>query len=81
MPSRLAPDTLFEPEVAKAMTVAFDAAWSCVAGFYWEGDADWAREVLARRILATAQAGEHDSDRLRDDAVAHWAIVPVRQRA
>jgi hypothetical protein len=66
---------VFEPEVTAAMQAAFQAAWrrlkdsgSVLAAPF---KADLTRKVLALRIIATARSGEHDIDRLRDDALMH----------
>jgi hypothetical protein len=65
------------------MRDAFNAAWDSLTGCadYKDGTADWAREVLAMRIIETAQAGERDVSRLRDDALAHLARLKVQKRA
>ncbi len=65
----------FDPETARIMGLAFETAWerllvvgsALVASF----NADGAREALALRIVHMAQRGEHDLNRLRDDAVAY----------
>jgi hypothetical protein len=60
---------------------AFAAAWAGLndAG-YNDVAADWAREVLALRIIETAQGGETDVNRLRDDALTHLANLRVQKK-
>lgn len=77
MLTRFVPDISFDPELANAMGEAFEGAWKSLKD-YGSIDAKpsraaWARETLALRIIETAQAGERDVNRLRDDAIAHLA--------
>ena len=83
MPMRYAPTTYFDPQVAMVMSEAFSSAWDVVRiePDMKDGKADWARETLALRIIETTQGGEHDVDRLRDDAVAHLADAKVQAQA
>ena len=39
------------------------------------------RETLAMRIIETAQSGDHNVERLRDDALAHLANQKIWKRA
>ena len=80
MPSK---STAFNPEAATAMGDAFNAAWDSLTGAadYCGGTAESAREVLAMRIIETAQAGERNVTRLRDDALAHLANLRIQKRA
>jgi hypothetical protein len=57
------------------LTTAFDNAWakfkasgSALAG---EGYAPLTRDLLAKRIIKTAQNGERDTNRLVDDGIAY----------
>jgi hypothetical protein len=80
MPSKF---TAFNPEAATAMGDALNAAWNSLTGAadYGGGTADWARELLAMRIIETAQAGERNVTRLHDDALAHLANLRIQKRA
>ena len=53
---------VFEPEVAHAMSVAFEEVCRALK---LNGDAQ-AREAVAVKIIALARRGEHDSKRLRE---------------
>jgi hypothetical protein len=59
------------------MSEAFDSAWESVKASgdpeLVDGKAEWARETLALRIIDRAQAGELDTKRLQQDALAHLA--------
>jgi hypothetical protein len=65
----------FDPETITRLASAFDTAWETVkkSGSPLAGDDQSAstREVLAKRIIETAQKGERDRRRLVDDALAH----------
>jgi hypothetical protein len=54
---------VFEPDVTRAMSVAFDEV--CRALFVPD-NAKTIREAIAEKIIEHARCGEHDSDRLRD---------------
>jgi hypothetical protein len=73
----------FDPKSATAMGDAFNAAWDSLTRHadYKDGTEDWARETLALRIIETAQGGETDAERLRDDALAHLANLRIQKRA
>jgi hypothetical protein len=43
--------------------------------------AEWAREVLALRIIDMAQLGERDMEWLREDAVKHLANAKMQRKA
>jgi hypothetical protein len=81
MPTRYAPDKSFDPAIADAMGEAFHLAWQSVAGspYVLGAKEEWTREILALRIIDTAQAGEHDVTRLRDDALAHLANAKLKK--
>jgi hypothetical protein len=57
------PLVLFDQDLTRAMGVAFDEV--CRALFV-PGDAKAVREAIAEKIIAHAQSGERDPDRLRD---------------
>jgi hypothetical protein len=75
MPMRYAPGASFDPQVAIAMSEAFHSAWDVVkaAPDMADGKADWAKETLALRIIETAQRGEHNVARMREEALAYLA--------
>ena len=65
----------FEPEVVTILAAAFEAAWASVEA---SGSAlasprykRAAQEVLAKRIIETAQRGERNAERLSADALAY----------
>jgi hypothetical protein len=74
MPVRYVPDTPFKPEVEEVTRYASEVAWKsledCASAFVALNRAEWAREVLALRIVETAQLGERDPDKLCKDALA-----------
>lgn len=65
----------FDPETTSIIVAAFDAAWDTVrkSGSPLAGaeQASETRELLAKRIIASAQAGERDAKKLTSDALAH----------
>jgi hypothetical protein len=65
----------FEPEVIAILVAAFEAAWAAVEA---SGSAlasprykRVAQEIMAKRIIETAQRGERDKDRLAGDALTY----------
>jgi hypothetical protein len=74
----------FGPVVCDAMGLAFDSAWQklLVSGTHLASSAyaDATREALAMHIIERAKTGEHDVNRLRDDAVA-FVLQTIRARA
>jgi len=74
-PERIASD------LTPILTTAFDNAWakfkasgSALAG---EGYAPSTRDLLAKRIIKTAQNGERDTNRLVDDGIAYLSELEV----
>jgi hypothetical protein len=63
----------FGPEEIAILVGAFDRAWGTVvkSGAYLEDQAGSTRDLLAKRIIETAKAGERDERALCDDALAH----------
>jgi hypothetical protein len=65
----------FDPETVVLLASAFDTAWETVrksgSPMARDDHADETRDRLAKRIVATAQDGERDHQRLVDDALAH----------
>jgi hypothetical protein len=65
----------FEPEVITILVAAFEAAWASVEASgstlasprYKRA----AQEILAKRIIETAQRGERNADRLAADALTY----------
>ena len=59
---------------------AFDKAWRSIldSGAQLDGNAESAREILAKRIIETAKGGEFDQNRLSDDALAHLTAMNLR---
>ena len=76
-PSRI--PTPLDPDTTPILVEAFEAAWSDLATAGCEAalgpGAQTARERLARRILAQAQAGVRDPIELSSDGVAHVLSV------
>jgi hypothetical protein len=64
----------FDPEMIKTLTAAFDKAWAQLDATDHvsaaPGVAEKTRELLAKRIIAMARAGENSPDRLRRGALA-----------
>jgi hypothetical protein len=56
----------FEPNVTRAMSVAFEDVCRTLALDRDASANDAARETIAAQIIALARDGEHDSARLRD---------------
>lgn len=67
----------FDPETVHILTDALDEAWRSLqtggTNFRSPGQAEAAREGLARRIMEMAKLGERDRLRLRDDALQYLA--------
>jgi hypothetical protein len=59
-------EAVFPPEVIDAMSWAFDAVCEKLA---IPEMADASREIVASRIVELALKGEHDPERLRDEAL------------
>lgn len=66
-------DGLLEPEAVRTVEAAFDDAWHHLqaAGIKFARHADIVetRELLAKRIVKSARAGERSSDKLREAAL------------
>ena len=67
------PKTVFDPEFIQVLASAFDDAWNRIeksgSRFARPGYARPTREVIAKRIIETAQRGLKDASALADDAV------------
>ena len=68
-------ETAFDPDTVALLASAFETAWDTVkksgSPLAADDQAASTRELLAKRIIATAQKGERDTQRLVDDALAH----------
>jgi hypothetical protein len=71
----------FDPAITDILAAAFDTAWERIKQSGSPLAADDAsaatRETLARNIIALAQAGVRDKNRLVEDALANIALYPA----
>jgi len=67
----------FDPEVIETLVTAYEDAWRKIeqsgSTFASPRYRRAAQEIVAKRIIETAQRGEHEPTRLADDAVAYLA--------
>jgi len=68
----------FEPEATAAMGEAFDAACKELQD---SGEPKVRREVIARRIIATARKGELDPVRLTAAALERISVIQISSAA
>jgi hypothetical protein len=70
----------FEPEEIIVLVGAFDKAWQLLlkSGAKLDGQAEAAREILAKRIIEVAKQGELNQRRLSEDALAHLAAITLQ---
>jgi hypothetical protein len=65
----------FDPETTSLLASAFETAWEMVkksgSPLAADGQALSTREILAKRIIGQAQAGERDPAKLTSDALTH----------
>jgi hypothetical protein len=65
----------FEPEVIEILAAAFEDAWATIeksgSSLASPRYKRVAQEILAKRIIETAQRGERDRQRLSEDAVTY----------
>jgi hypothetical protein len=74
--SRLQSDSAFDPETIRRLTSAFEEAWRAIDQTASIGpDADAMRDKLARLIIASAQSGQRDPVRLRDEAITFFRLT------
>jgi hypothetical protein len=70
--------TVFDPELIQVLASALDNAWGRVeesgSRFARPGYCRAMREVIAKRIIATAQTGCRDPNALADDAVQFLSV-------
>lgn len=63
----------FDPETASLLASAFEIAWETVkksgSPLAENGNAPLTREIIAKRIIETAQTGERNPQRLVEDAI------------
>jgi hypothetical protein len=78
-------ETSFDPEITDILAAAFDVAWERLRN---SGSplaaveaAAATRETLAKHIIAAAQRGERDQNRLVEGALAQLAFEPTRRPA
>ena len=67
----------FEPDATRVLTAAFDQAWAKVIAsrspLAEPGNAEKARIILAKHLIARAQSGQRDVNRLIEDGLAFLA--------
>jgi hypothetical protein len=72
----------FDPDDVRILVAAFDKAWEAVlasgASFDGKAQADSARAILAKHIIAAARDGEFDQGQLRDGAIVALAQSNLR---
>jgi len=65
----------FEPEVIDILAAAFESAWASIeksgSSLASPRYKRVAQEIMAKRIIETAQRGERDRERLSEDAVTY----------
>jgi hypothetical protein len=64
----------YGPEAIKAMTQAFDEAWSVIAGNFSQDATPAARVRLADALLSVASEGRRDVKTLKNKAIAAMAL-------
>jgi hypothetical protein len=76
--------TSFDPEMTDILASAFDVAWERIRNsgspLAAEEAAAATRETLAKTIIAAAQAGERDKNRLVESALSRVALEPPPRR-
>ena len=72
----------FGPDNIRILSNAFEDAWQSLqppgTTFHLDGQADQAREILARCIIEMAKLVERDQRQLRDAARVHLAEANIR---
>ena len=71
---------MFDPDEIRILVAAFDKAWEAAqaSGVFDKAEADSARAILAKHIIAAAKDGERDHGRLRDGALIALAQSNLR---
>jgi hypothetical protein len=73
--THLQPNLAFHPDIICILSDALDDAWRHLqGGAHLNGDGDAARAVLAKHIIAMAQQGELDRQRLVEGALARLKL-------
>lgn len=65
-------ESVFEPEAAQAMSLAFD---DICASLHIPHSADRARELIAKRIIEIAREGEREAKCLRDRSLRDFPAL------
>jgi hypothetical protein len=77
--------TSFDPVITDILAAAFDTAWERIKNSGSPLAADDAsagtREALARNIIALAQTGVRDKNRLVEGALANIVLYPAGHRS
>jgi hypothetical protein len=70
--------TAFDPDTISILSAALDDAWGVVeankTAFKVDGNADGARQALAKEIVDMAKQGERDRKRLIEGALARLTL-------
>jgi hypothetical protein len=76
--------TSFDPELTDILASAFDVAWERIRNsgspLAAEEAAAATRKTLAKTIIAAAQAGERDKNRLVESALSQLTLEPSPHR-
>ena len=73
---------VFDPDEIRVLAAAFDKAWEAVQASgvtYPKAEAELARAILAKHIIAAAKDGEFDQGRLHDGALVALAQSNLRR--
>ena len=73
---------VFDPDEIRILAAAFDKAWEAVQASrvtYPKAQAELARAILAKHIIAAAKDGEFDQGRLHDGALVALAQSNLRR--
>src|SRR6266567_24075 len=77
-------DGVFDPEAVRILTTALNEAWKAInatgVSFASRGQAEAARETLAKRIIELARNGERDQRQLSEAALLHLAQRNLKTR-
>jgi hypothetical protein len=70
-------DTAFDPEVVALLCAAYEEARKSL---HSSGQPHVLQEVIARRIIASAERGERNPDKLCEDALSRLGLKAVLER-
>ena len=70
-------DAAFDPEAVKVLSTAFEKARKSL---HDKGQPEVVQEVIARRLIACAQRGERDPDKLCEEALTALGLKAVFER-